>query len=1559
MATPEQIRDFATLGRELGYSGGELNSFVNARCDEAAEKMRAEERAKVREHEMKMAEMRSTNSSSSTHVDLSGLHLKIGKFDENRDRFDAYINKFELFADSQKIPTEFKALYLISNLSGKALEVVNRMEPADRDDYARVKQELMVHFQLTEEGYRRKFRTARPEKGERPHHFATRLRGYLVQWIELSGIDEEYDKLFDLVLREQFLNNCSKEVVAFLKERDCDSMEVVSKNADVYVNAHGVHTFGQQSKTSDQNQKWGGSKPSQGGVKNKPGSPKPPQRPFEVRGRNQPSQGKKTQYGAGRGDGPRGCYQCGSPTHLKRDCPMVRVKSAQAMVGTEVLTEGSEMTRSNMDASTPSAGSPGNSIGSLRSNDGGGKQPQATGQSAACMPVGNHVPVDGYQKVEKLGMAYGQVSAMMNRMPVVSGRLYPGEVPISVLRDTGCSTCVVKSRLVERHQLTGKCQTVRLIDGTVKQFPVAKVELDSPYFSGEIEALCMPDCLCEVIVGNVTGAREPNDPDLKWVPRGGKALSDDADQEDDGGRYVIGDGEQTVDTKVDGVDKEEVDNLSEVKEDDPQVMAVETRSQKEDQVLGETECSVRNDDSGVQAVMAVETRAQKARSAKPKKGLVVVDSVKVADPPEFRQKQKDDPTLRASWDKVGVTDNSRYLFRVDQGCLLRQERDPENPTEGIGPKLVVVPKEYRADIMHLAHESLFGGHLGINNTLSKVKTQFFWSGMYEDIANFCRSCDVCQKTISKGKVPKVELGRLPTIEVPFQRIAIDLMGPFTPSERGHTYILTIVDYATRYTEAIPLKSITTVDVAEALVTVYSRVGIPQEVMSDLGPQFVSDLMKEVCRLLSIKQLTSSRYHPMCNGLVERYNAVVKSSLKRLCTEEPRQWDRYLPALLFALREAPSSSLGFSPFELLYGRHVRGPMEVLRELLTNDAVEPERKSEYEYVIELRKRLVESWQMAQENLKQSAKRYKTYYDRGAKKRKLKIGDKVLVLLPTEQNKLLVKWKGPYEVVGAKYDYDYVVDVDGMKKTFHINMLKRYFSRVAEEETAGSCFEMCHDGGVDELWSDEGMENNDDVFTEIPEMPCPIQREFVEDVQLDVSLDEVKQEQIRRLLCEYQDVFTDVPKKSSIAECKIHLTTDEPVRSPPYRVPQALQGEIQKEVEMMMKLGVIEPSDSPYGHPIVMVKKPDGTNRFCIDFRRLNKVTVFDPEPMPVQQDLFASLAKSKYFSKLDLSKGYWQLPLRDSDKAKTAFLTPIGQFQFRYMPFGLVTAGAQFTKMMRKLLLGVPNVVTYIDDVLVHTNSWEEHVTTLSAVLSRLREANLAARPTKCALGFQSIEFLGHEVSEGILQTSERLTKKIAEAPRPVTKKQVRSFVGLTGYYRDFILNYADVALPLTNLTKKGSPEKVKWGEGEEQAFLGLKKSLIKPPILHLPDETKVFKLKVDASDTGLGAVLMQERDGEDFPVAYASRKLLPRECRYATIEKECLAIVWAIRKFEFYLCGRSFEVHTDHKPLTYIQAKKMHNKRIMRWCMSLQEHRFRLVSVKGKDNVAADAMSRLV
>ena len=213
--------------------------------------------------------------------------------------------------------------------------------------------------------------------------------------------------------------------------------------------------------------------------------------------------------------------------------------------------------------------------------------------------------------------------------------------------------------------------------------------------------------------------------------------------------------------------------------------------------------------------------------------------------------------------------SSKYIFVIEKGFLCRQLRDRSNIDKGCGPKVLVVPTKYRSQIMKIAHESLLQGHLGVNNnTLSKIQNQFYWPGIADCVSRYCKSCDLCQKSIDKGRVKKVPLGRMPQIGVLFEMIAVDLVGCLSPPSRGYQYILTVVEYATRYLEAIPLKQITTPDIAKALIGVYSRVGIPCEFLPDLGIQFISDLMREVSRLLSIKQLTSTRYHPICNGFVE-------------------------------------------------------------------------------------------------------------------------------------------------------------------------------------------------------------------------------------------------------------------------------------------------------------------------------------------------------------------------------------------------------------------------------------------------------------------------------------------------------------------------------------------------------------------------------------------------------------------------------------------------------------------------------------------------------------------
>ena len=367
--------------------------------------------------------------------------------------------------------------------------------------------------------------------------------------------------------------------------------------------------------------------------------------------------------------------------------------------------------------------------------------------------------------------------------------------------------------------------------------------------------------------------------------------------------------------------------------------------------------------------------------------------------------QKEDPSLekyRSQTDPRKIHDGE-VSFEEKNGILFLVfkifDANGEQAT-----RQMVVPQPLRQQVMNVAHSSILGGHLGVKKTADKITSNFYWPGIHSDIPRFCQSCDICQRTVAKGNVSKVPMEKMPLIDTP---------PIYPPSESGHRYILTLVDYATRYPDAVPLKSITTESVAEALVDMYSRLGVPEEVLSDMGAQFVSECMAEVSRLVSIRQLTTSPYHPMCNGLVEKFNGTLKCMLKRLCSEQPKQWHRYINALLFAYREVPRASMGFSPFELLYGRTVRGPMTILKELWTEEFDEAEVKTSYQYGIDLREKLEQTLKLAREELKRSQERYQRYYNRNAKDRKFVVGDKVLILLPTDKNKLLMQWKGPFEV------------------------------------------------------------------------------------------------------------------------------------------------------------------------------------------------------------------------------------------------------------------------------------------------------------------------------------------------------------------------------------------------------------------------------------------------------------------------------------------------------------------------------------------------------------------
>ena len=358
-------------------------------------------------------------------------------------------------------------------------------------------------------------------------------------------------------------------------------------------------------------------------------------------------------------------------------------------------------------------------------------------------------------------------------------------------------------------------------------------------------------------------------------------------------------------------------------------------------------------------------------------------------------------------------------------------------------------------------------------------------------------------------------------------------------------------------------------------------------------------------------------------------------------------------------------------------------------------------------------------------------------------------------------------------------------------------------------------------------------------------------------------------------------------------IQLTEQEPVRCKMYPLPYKLQETIDNEIKDMESMKIVEGSEAAYSSPLVIVKKADGSNRVCVNFKKLNSITVFDPEPMMSADDIFPKLSGSRFYSKFDFSKGYWQIPMAEDSKDYTSFATTGGLRRFRVMPFGLVNAGSTYNRMMRKMLQGSHNLESYLDDVLGYTRTWEEHLKILKDFFDRVRRANLSLKPSKCQIGFTKVEFLGHTLTGDTIEPRSAALDKILEASRPTTKKQVRALLGMVGFYRKFIPDCSTLTAPLSDLTAKRCSNKVNWGDEQEQAFIKLRQLLSRSPILKLPDLNRPFVLQTDASNLGISGVLLQEREGVKHPVAYASRTLLSRECNYTVDERECRAVVWAV------------------------------------------------------------------
>ena len=443
------------------------------------------------------------------------------------------------------------------------------------------------------------------------------------------------------------------------------------------------------------------------------------------------------------------------------------------------------------------------------------------------------------------------------------------------------------------------------------------------------------------------------------------------------------------------------------------------------------------------------------------------------------------------------------------------------------------------------------------------------------------------------------------------------------------------------------------------------------------------------------------------------------------------------------------------------------------------------------------------------------------------------------------------------------------------------------------------------------------------------------------------------------DYPDVFPEdlpgIPPERQV-EFRIDLVPGAaPIAKAPYRLAPPEMQELSTQLQELLDKGFIRPSSSPWGAPILFVRKKDGSHRMCIDYRELNKVTVKNRYPLPRIDDLFDQLQGASWFSKIDLRSGYHQMRVRDEDVQKTAFRTRYGHYEFVVMPFGLTNAPAAFMDLMNRVCRPMldRSVIVFIDDILVYSKTQEQHEEHLREVLETLRRERLFAKFSKCEFWLREVQFLGHLVNQkGILVDPAKI-EAVMQWEVPRSPSEIRSFLGLAGYYRRFIQDFSKIAVPLTRLTKKSVV--FRWGPEQQAAFETLRQRLCEAPILTLPEGVEDFVVYCDASITGMGAVLMQR----GHVVAYASRQLKPHEANYPTHDLELGAVVFALKIWRHYLYGVRCTIYTDHKSLRYLMDQPSLNMRQRRWLDVLKDYDCEILYHPGKANVVADALSRKV
>ena len=1206
MASAE-LKELLELAKEAGLEGTELSNFLRdertrqrerekeerEREKEEREHHREREKAESdalqreadRRHEIELARLRvednvlNRSGQAERNIGSMGSVPKLPSFDEKMDDLDAYLYRFEGYATMQGWPKERWASNLSALLKGNALQVFHRMSLDDSGDYELLKIALLNRYRLTDADFRNKFRQAKPQDGESFSQFGIPITGYLDRWIELSETSLSYEGIRDLLIREQTLGVGSAELRVFIEERTPGSFKEMCNIAEQYLKAHGKsfrHWWMSDKHRSEGHETKGLNSENKNRFSNATSKFHGRSGQARVNGQSNPTAG-------------RACWICSSVKHYARECPQNKpdrpMQSSKSKVGgnaTVLACEEALLFKGGLKLTTKQDGD-------LRYfEDKGGKK---------------------YQVEEIVALASEQNKGMITALGRVSGR----PDTIEVLRDSGCSTMVIREDLCDPRDFTGETRGCVMMDGRVIEVPVVKKKVDTPYYIGEVEGVVMKAPIYDLVIGNVHGARGQEDPDTSWeIPTGEEITEHEMSVESQDVGPAITSHEKTggVVTRLQSKNKP----LRPMKVAKTKIVNLtSTEFKKLQSYEGIRDLLIREQTLGVGSA-ELRVFIEERTPGSFKEMCNIAEQYLKAHGKSFRHWWMSDKHRSEGHETKGLNSENKNRFsnatskfhgRSGQARVNGQS----NPTAGRACWICSSVKHYarecpqnKPDRPMQSSKSKVGG----NATVLACEEALLFKGGLKLTTK--QDGDLRYFEDKGGKKYQVE----------------EIVALASEQNKGMITALGRVSGRPDTIEVLRDSGCSTMVIREDLCDPRDFTGETRGCVMMDGRVIEVPVVK--------KKVDTPYYIGEVEGVVMKapiYDLVIGNVHGARGQEDPdTSWE--IPTgeeITEHEMSVESQDVGpaITSHEKTGGVVTRlqsknkplRPMKVAKTKIVNlTSTEFKKLQETDKSLDKLRKKIESdsvestCKLAHDKLRKAQGNQHKWFNKKAKAKHLKEGDQVLLLLPTKLNKLEMQWQGPFDIIKKVRENDYVINLDGQHKMFHANMLRKYLVRKTIDNGMVILCGCRHlEIATGEMAENDSLEETDTCEERSDDIKyCPLRAtQTWKDVKISTDLNEDQQREVRQLLEEYSDVLTDIPGKTNLAECNIELTDDIPFRVKAYPVPYALKKEMDKEVSEMMKADIIESSVSEYASSPVVVRKPDGSVRYCIDFRKLNAKTV----------------------------------------------------------------------------------------------------------------------------------------------------------------------------------------------------------------------------------------------------------------------------------------------------------------------------------------------------------------